>query len=40
MTIRDQDKDGNPTECYAANAEYRRAKAVRERMDKLGEVRR
>ena len=35
-----EDKDGNPTECYAANEEYRRGKAVRERMDKMGEVRR
>jgi hypothetical protein len=34
-----EDKDGNPTDCYAGNQEYRRARAVKERMDSLGAVR-
>ena len=34
-----EDKDGNPTECFAGNKEYRQAKAVKNRMDSIGAIR-
>ena len=34
-----EDKDGNPTECYAGNPDYRRSKSVEKAIQKMEAVR-